>query len=103
MDTRDTILDEGDRQVTAKEGANMPYIRTVGDAEATGELAEIYERLKATGGGVANINRIMSLNPGVLKGALQLRDGFRRGSPRIDGRRREMIATVASSLLRCTY
>ena len=81
----------------------MAYIRTVSDADATGELADLYERLRATSGGVANLNRIMSLNPGVLKGALQLRDGFRRGSPRIDGRRREMIATVASSLLRCTY
>lgn len=43
----------------------MAYIRTISDAEATGELASMYMQLRATSGGVANINRIMSLNPEV--------------------------------------
>ena len=81
----------------------MAYIRTIGDDEATGELAALYEQMRRETGSIANINRVMSLNPGVLKGALQLRAGFRPGSPNIDGRRREMIATVASANLQCTY
>ncbi|MBI3968861.1 MAG: hypothetical protein HY329_24755 [Chloroflexi bacterium] len=81
----------------------MAYIRTIGDDEASGELAELYEQMRRETGGIANINQVMSLNPGVLKGAMQLRAGFRRGAPNIGARRREMIATVTSANLRCTY
>ncbi len=81
----------------------MAYVKTVSDEEATGALAELYEQCRQSAGSVANINRVMSLNAEVLRGALQLRAGFRGGSPHIDGRRREMIATVASALLHCTY
>lgn len=41
----------------------MPWIRTIGEAAATGELQELYEKLTEPWGGVDNIMKIHSLNP----------------------------------------
>ncbi|MBI4504173.1 MAG: hypothetical protein HY691_01445 [Chloroflexi bacterium] len=81
----------------------MTYVRTIPDEEATGELAELYALHRQASGKLSNITRVVSLNPELLRGAFHLRSAFRRGSPNVDARRREMIATVAAALLCCTY
>ena len=80
----------------------MPWIQVSNEDEATGELAEYYDRAKTQGRRVSNIQTIMSLNPGAMAAV----DAFQR-SWREDGvlsvRHREMVALVTSALNRCHY
>ena len=82
----------------------MPYIKIVSVEEATGMVATVYARQqKARGGRLPASKMLLSLNPAAMKAVEDIRDAFRSGSPHIDARRREMIATVTSSLLKCTH
>ncbi len=82
----------------------MAYIKTIPLEEATGLVAEVYARQqKVRQGRVAASKVLLSLNPEAMKAVEDLRDAFRSGSPHIDARRREMIATVTSSLLKCIH
>lgn len=82
----------------------MPYIRTIPLEEATGLVAEVYaDQQKARSGRLPASKMLLSLNPEAMKAVEDLREAFRSGSPHIDTRRREMIATVTSSLLQCTH
>ena len=46
----------------------MPYIRTIDESEATGQIKEIYERRKDHHSGkVSNIAKLFSLRPELLE------------------------------------
>jgi len=82
----------------------MPYIKIVPPDEASGLLRELYARQQQTRRGRLPASKmLLSLNPQAMKAVEDLRDAFRAGSPNIDARRREMIATVTSALLQCTH
>ena len=41
----------------------MPFIKTIGEDEASGELADIYSKLAKSRGKVAEVHKILSLEP----------------------------------------
>lgn len=81
----------------------MPWIKVISEAEATGELAQIYHQVKSATGRVANITKITGLKPEVTRALVQLRQAIRSPRAKLSPRRQEMIATVASALNQCTY
>lgn len=50
----------------------MPYIRLIGEDEATGELADEYAAARGRAGKVFNIIKAISLRPGVLRAMMGL-------------------------------
>jgi hypothetical protein len=86
--------------------ANMAWVRTFDEDEATGRLAEIYGELKKTplaGGRVPNIMKCMGLRPEALVGVWRLNMGITFGASTLGRRREEMIATAVSALNHCHY
>jgi len=76
------------------------WIETVPEAEAEGELANLYRRF---GSPVANILRASSLNPPVLRAHYELYRAIMYGSSPLTRVQREMIAVVVSVLNQCHY
>ena len=82
----------------------MARIKWVEDQDATGELAEIYARLRKTSsrGNVPDILRTMSLRPDFLAAIDQAsRLHFTDGA--LSRAEHEMIASYVSALNRCHY
>ncbi len=81
----------------------MAWIRMIDEDQADGKLRELYARMKGPGGGVDNIMKIHSLNPGSLQGHFEFyRALMRRRSP-LSRVQREMIAVTVSAANRCHY
>ena len=82
----------------------MAWIRQVGDGEAKGRLAKIYESAIGRAGKVYGILRIMSLSPSTLQASMGLYTATttsERGPlPRWF---RELIAVTVSRLNDCYY
>ena len=81
----------------------MTWIRTVSDAEATGEVAETFALMRARTGAVSNITRVASINPGVMRALVDLLHALRGPDCALGKRRQEMIAVLTSALHRCAY
>ena len=81
----------------------MARIRVVPPAEATGELAEQYARMKDADGNVANILAIHSLNPAALGTHYDLYRALMFGPSELSRAQRESIAVVVSVTNQCHY
>jgi alkylhydroperoxidase family enzyme len=81
----------------------MAWIRTIAESEAVGRLKELYERLKEPWGGVDNILKIHSLNPGSLERHHSYYAWIMRGRSPLSRVQREMIAVAVSAANRCHY
>jgi uncharacterized peroxidase-related enzyme len=81
----------------------MSRIKVVPPAEASGELAEQYSRMRDVDGGVANILTVQSLNPGALGAHYDLYRTIMFGASELSRAQREMIAIVVSASNRCHY
>lgn len=82
----------------------MPRIKMIDPGDATGRLAEIYARAKATSlaGVVPEILRTMSLRPDFLEAIDRASDlHFTDGA--LTRAEHEMIASYVSALNRCRY
>jgi uncharacterized peroxidase-related enzyme len=80
----------------------MPWIPMIPEADATGELAELYTQEKSAWG-VDHILKIHSLNPPSLKAHVILYRTLMYGKSGLSRPQREMIAVVVSSLNHCQY
>jgi uncharacterized peroxidase-related enzyme len=80
----------------------MPWIPMIPEADATGELAELYAENKSAWG-VDHILKIHSLNPPSLKAHVILYRTLMYGKSGLSRPQREMIAVVVSSLNHCQY
>ncbi len=80
----------------------MAWIRIISEAEARGELAELYERERATRG-PGNLLQVHSLNPRSLRAHLDLFRTLMYGRSGLTRVQREMIGVVVSALNRCPY
>ena len=80
----------------------MPWIRWIEESDATGSLAESYERY---GGptGIDHILKIHSLNPKSLEDHYRLYTHLMRGPSGLSRAEREMIAVVVSRANDCHY
>lgn len=81
----------------------MAYIPYVPYQDATGPLAELYERFSEPEGGVDNIIRIHSLNPPSMGHHVTLYAHLMRGKSPLTRVQREMIAVTVSAENDCFY
>ena len=80
----------------------MPWINMIDEADAIGELAEMYAQERSAWG-VDHILKIHSLNPPSLKAHILLYRTLMYGRSGLSRPQREMIAVVVSALNRCPY
>lgn len=81
----------------------MSWIQEIEEDVATGELADIYARLREQRGRVANILKVHSLRPPALQHHLDLYMGLMFGPGRLTRGQRELIAVVVSRGNGCEY
>ncbi len=81
----------------------MKFISSVAPEQATGEIARIYEFWQNRMGLAPNIVRAVSLRPRALKVSDDFRNSVIFGASDIGRRREEMIATIISDFVRCTF
>lgn len=83
----------------------MPYLATVGEAQATGRLKRIYKMIKR-GLGVKKVPvifEVLSLKPPVLEASLRLARLVTFGGTTLGRRREEMLSTAVSAWNHCPY
>lgn len=83
--------------------AAVPYIETISPEDATGPLAELYERFADAQGNVAHILQIESLDPKAMKAHFELYRALMFGRNPLRRDQRELIAVVVSYDNRCHY
>jgi uncharacterized peroxidase-related enzyme len=81
----------------------MAWIKVIDDAEADGELKEIYRAQGKKAGALANILKIHSLAPRTLSTHMAFYESVMHAPGDLSRIRREMIAVVVSSLNCCHY
>ena len=81
----------------------MSYIRQVEVESAEGPIKQIYDMAVRRAGGVANIIRVMSLNPDVCQASMGFYVASVRSENVLDRATREMLATVVSNVNDCYY
>jgi len=81
----------------------MPWINVIDENNATGELKEIYNKIKKERGKLSNIMKIHSLNPDAMKRHMELYISLMFGKSDLSREEREFIAVVVSKINRCEY
>lgn len=81
----------------------MAHVHQVPDDEARGLLAQIYAAGRARAGGVANIIRVMSLDPPTLQASMGIYLALMKSPNALSAARREMLAAVVSNINACYY
>jgi len=81
----------------------MAWIEVIPAAEAAGELAEQFARIRGVSGGVANILAVQSLNPAALGAHYDLYRTLMFGRSELTRAQREMLAVAVSIANRCHY
>jgi hypothetical protein len=83
----------------------MPHIRVVEDAEATGEVAKVYDEWRALRGRqiVPGILKCFSARPDFLRQVIEFSDLIHFSDGHLNRRTKEMIATYVSALNHCHF
>jgi alkylhydroperoxidase family enzyme len=81
----------------------MAWIKTVGENESVGRLAEIYQTVRGRNGMVPNVMQAFSLKPELLGAVASTFMVATFGGSKLTRVQEEMIATVVSSINRCHY
>ncbi len=81
----------------------MAWIDIIAPDDADGELAEIYDDIADSRGGVANILQAHSLNPEALRDHVTLYETLLFGRSNLKRAEREALAVVVSAANDCTY
>jgi alkylhydroperoxidase family enzyme len=81
----------------------MAWIRVIPPSEATGDLAEQYNRLQDRDGAVDNILTVHSLNPVSLRTHYDLYKCTMFGPSELSRAQREMVAVIVSVTNHCHY
>jgi len=81
----------------------MPWIRTVSEDEAGGELKREYDAAVARAGRVFGIVKTMSLAPPILRASMELYRRVMFARAGLARRQREMLAVVVSRTNACHY
>jgi len=82
----------------------MPFIKTIDESEATGQIKEIYEKRKGHHSGkVSNIAKLFSLRPDLLEAQHRFSRAIQFGGSSLGVKREEMISVLVGSLLKCSY
>jgi len=81
----------------------MARIQAVGEAQAQGLLEEVYAEVAGKRGRIANVFKVESLNPAVMRAHLGFYMSVMYGKSGLSRQQREMIATTVSNANRCHY
>ncbi len=81
----------------------MAWIHMIHEEDATGRLAELYEKYREPWGGVDHILKVHGLNPRSMKAHFDLYVTLMRGKSDLSRAQREMIAIVSSAANQCHY
>jgi alkylhydroperoxidase family enzyme len=81
----------------------MPWIKTIAEGEADGQLALIYSAARKRAGRVFNILKIQSQNARTLQSSMQLYQAAMLGESRLSRAQREMLAVIVSKTNGCHY
>ena len=81
----------------------MAFISYIPESDASEELGKLYQRYRASWGGVDNIIRIHSHNPKSMQGHYEFYAHLMRGPSPLSRVQREMIAVVVSTANHCHY
>jgi uncharacterized peroxidase-related enzyme len=81
----------------------MAFIEQISEEQATGEIAQIYATAQKRAGGVANILKVMSLDPATLRTSMQFYLSLMKSKNALSNARKEMLATVVSNVNDCYY
>lgn len=81
----------------------MAWIDLIDEADATGDVAKVYESSRKRSGRVYNIIKIQSQNTASLQAMLQLYSATMRGASPLTRAQREMMAVVVSKTNGCHY
>lgn len=80
-----------------------PWIRVVGEGEATGSLAREYEEARRRAGKVFEILKIQSLRPDLLEANIEVYKRCMFGRSGLTRQEREMVAVAVSAANHCHY
>jgi hypothetical protein len=89
--------------------ANVTWVKTFDETEATGRLGEVYTKLLGSVLGGRRISKIppimacMGLRPDALLSVWNLNRDITFGASTLGRTREEMIATAVSAINRCHY
>ena len=81
----------------------MSWVGTIPEADASGKLDQIYQRVKQRAGKVPNIARLQSLCPESMERGFDLYCQVMDSPGGISRRERILIATVVSKINGCLY
>jgi uncharacterized peroxidase-related enzyme len=81
----------------------MSRIRTIAEADASGELAESYDKLKGPSGRVPHILKVQSLSPRTLASHYRFYRELMFGRGPLSRAERELIAVAVSQANTCFY
>ena len=81
----------------------MAYIELVGEDEACGAVARVYQQAKSRSGGIANILRVMSQDGAVLSASMRFYIELMKTENALSNSRKEMLAAVVSNVNDCYY
>jgi len=81
----------------------MAWIEMIDEADASGELKEIYDEIVESRGKLSNIMRIHSLSPPTMRAHMDLYLKIMFGKSKLRRADRELIATVVSAANGCAY
>lgn len=81
----------------------MAWVKTVSEDAASGDLREVYERVRARAGFIPNIAKIQSLRPKTTALGFDLYCQIMDAPTGISKRERVLIATVVSRVNGCLY
>lgn len=81
----------------------MTWIATIDEETATGDLKTLYDEIRRQAGAVANILKVHSQAPGILKTHLQFYSAVMHAPGELSRRHREMIAVAVSAANDCEY
>lgn len=95
----------------------MPWIKVIPERDATGELKEVYAKIRAqrqgeqinrdrdagSGGPPVSPPMLHSLNPKAMWHTAELMWEIMRGESRLTTAQRELIATVTAATLHCRF
>ena len=81
----------------------MAWITTIDETQADGDLKQMYDGQRDAAGAVANVLKIRSLAPEVLRAHLSIYHAAMHASGELSRAQREMIAVTVSAVNRCHY
>jgi uncharacterized peroxidase-related enzyme len=81
----------------------MSWVPTIPEERASGELRDVYRRVRERAGKVPNIARVQSLRPGTMARGFDLYCGIMDDPTGLSKRERVLIATVVSKVNGCLY